>query len=53
MWDPDTLPEIFAMLTGDRMAAHGAAVIDVASRSLKRAIDGFDKHRIGSLVMAC
>ena len=35
------------------MAAHGEAVLDVASRSLKEAIGGFDTHRIGSFVMAC
>jgi predicted naringenin-chalcone synthase len=53
IWDPDTLPEVFAMLTGDRMAAHGEAVTDVASRSVKQAIEGFDKRRVGSFVMAC
>ncbi len=53
MWDPDTLPEACAMLTGDRMAAHADAVIDVASRSISQAIEGFDKGRVGSFVMAC
>ena len=53
MWDLDTLPEVCAMLTGDRMAAHATAVIDVGSRSLKQAIGGFDTGRIGSFVMAC
>jgi predicted naringenin-chalcone synthase len=53
MWDPDTLPEVCAMLTGDRMAAHADAVIDVASRSISQAIEGFDKGRVGSFVMAC
>lgn len=53
MWDPDTLPEVCAMLTGDRMAAHADAVIDVASRSIGQAIEGFDKGRVGSFVMAC
>jgi predicted naringenin-chalcone synthase len=53
MWDPDTLPEVCAMLTGDRMAAHADAVLDVASRSISQAIEGFDKGRVGSFVMAC
>jgi predicted naringenin-chalcone synthase len=53
MWDLDTLPEVCAMLTGDRMAAHADAVIDVASRSISLAIEGFDKGRVGSFVMAC
>ena len=53
MWDPDMLPQVCAMLTGDRMAAHAEAVIDVASRSINRAINGIDKGRIGSFVMAC
>src|SRR5215469_8321486 len=53
MWDPDRLPEVYAMLTGDRMAAHAEAVIDVASRSISQAIAGFDEERIGSFVMAC
>jgi hypothetical protein len=53
MWDPDTLPEVCAMLTGDRMAAHADAVIDVASRSIGQAIEGFDRGRVGSFVMAC
>ena len=35
------------------MAAHGEAVLDVASRSVKEAIGGFDTQRIGSFVMAC
>jgi predicted naringenin-chalcone synthase len=53
MWDPDTLPQVCAMRTGDRMAAHAEAVLDVASRSVNQAIEGFDTARIGSLVMAC
>jgi predicted naringenin-chalcone synthase len=53
MWDPDTLPQVCAMLTGDRMAAHAGAVIDVASRSINQAIEGFDMGHIGSFVMAC
>jgi predicted naringenin-chalcone synthase len=53
MWDPDTLPQVCAMLTGDRMAAHADAVIDVASRSISQAIEGFHKGRVGSFVMAC
>jgi predicted naringenin-chalcone synthase len=53
MWDPDTLPEVCAMLTGDRMAAHADAVLDVASRSISQAIEGLDKGRVGSFVMAC
>src|ERR1700747_269550 len=46
MWDPDRLQEASGLLTGDRMAAHGEAVIDVASRSLKEAVGGFDTQRI-------
>ena len=53
MWDPDNLADAGALLTGDRMAAHSEAAIEVASRSLKHAIGGFDPRRIGSLVMAC
>jgi predicted naringenin-chalcone synthase len=53
MWDPARLPEACAMQTGDRMAAHADAVIDVASRSIDQAITGYDKSRVGSLVMAC
>jgi predicted naringenin-chalcone synthase len=53
MWEPDTLPEVCAMLTGDRMAAHAEAVMDVASRSIKETIGGFDIGRVGSFVMAC
>jgi predicted naringenin-chalcone synthase len=53
MWDPDTLSEVAGLLTGDRMAAHSEAVLDVASRSVKEAIGDFDTQRIGSLVMAC
>jgi predicted naringenin-chalcone synthase len=52
IWHPDNLVEAAGLLTGDRMAAHGEAVIDVASRSLKEAIGDFDTHRIGSFVMA-
>ena len=53
MWDPDMLPQVYAMLTGDRMAAHAEAVMDVASRSIKQTIGGLDTSRIGSFVMAC
>src|ERR1700758_45917 len=53
MWDPDSLQEVSRLLTGDRMAAHSEAVIDVASRSVKEAVGGFDTQRIGSFVMAC
>ena len=53
MWDPNTLQEVCTMRTGDRMAAHADAVKDVASRSISQAINGFDKDRVGSLVMAC
>jgi predicted naringenin-chalcone synthase len=53
MWDAKTLPQVGAMQTGDRMAAHAEAVIDVASRSVNQAIEGYDKRRIGSFVMAC
>src|SRR5246127_2801762 len=53
MWDPDVLPQACVMPTGDRMAAHAEAVIDVASRSVNKAINGIDTDRIGSFVMAC
>jgi predicted naringenin-chalcone synthase len=53
MWDPNTLLDACDMLTGDRMAAHADAVIDVASHSIGQAVEGFDKARVGSLVMAC
>ena len=53
MWDPDTLQDVSGLLTGDRMAAHAEAVIDVASRSVNQAIGDFDTQRIGSFVMAC
>lgn len=53
MWDPNTLQEVCTMLTGDRMAAHADAVKDVASRSISQAINGFDKDRVGSFVVAC
>ncbi len=53
MWDPDSLREVSALMTGDRMAAHSEAVVDVASRSLKEAIGDFDTQRVGSFVMAC
>ncbi len=53
MWDLNELPEVCAMMTGDRMAAHAEATMDVASRSLKQAIGDFDTNQIGSLVMAC
>jgi len=53
MWDPHTLQEVCTVRTGDRMAAHADAVKDVASRSISQAINGFDKDRVGSLVMAC
>ena len=53
MWDPDTLPEVCDMLTGDRMAAHADAAIEVASHSISQAIEGIDRGRVGSFVMAC
>src|ERR1700758_509178 len=53
IWNPDTLQEASGLLTGDRMAAHSEAVLDVASRSLKEAVGDFDTQRIGSSVMAC
>jgi predicted naringenin-chalcone synthase len=53
IWNRDRLPEVCAMLTGDRMAAHGEAVMEVASRSLRQATEGFDTGRVGSFVMAC
>jgi predicted naringenin-chalcone synthase len=53
IWDPDRRVEVCAMLTGDRMAAHADAVIDVASRSIKQAIGGFNTGSVGSFVMAC
>lgn len=53
MWEPDMLPQACKMLTGDRMAAHAGAVLEVASRSVNQAIEGFDKGHIGSFVMAC
>ena len=53
MWEPHTLRDVCAMSTGDRMAAHADAVIDVSSRSISQAIEGFDQARVGSLVMAC
>ena len=53
MWDPNRQEEVCAMLTGDRMAAHADAVVEVASRSVKEAIGGSDISRIGSFVMAC
>ena len=53
MWHPDTLLEACDMRTGARMAAHAEAVLEVASRSIDQAIEGFEKDRIGSFVMAC
>jgi predicted naringenin-chalcone synthase len=53
IWPPDKLTEVSVKLTGDRMAAHGEAVIDVGSRSIKQALGGFDTASIGSFVMAC
>jgi predicted naringenin-chalcone synthase len=53
MWDPDRQEEVCAMLTGDRMAHHAQAVLDVASRSVKQAIGGVDTASIGSFVMSC
>jgi predicted naringenin-chalcone synthase len=53
MWDPDRQAEVCAMLTGDRMAAHTDAAVEVASRSLKQVIGGLDTSRVGSFVMAC
>src|ERR1700739_5083711 len=48
MWDPDSLQEVSGLLTGDRMAAHSEAVLDVASRSVKEASGDFDTPRSGS-----
>lgn len=53
MWDPNKMRDICALQTGDRMAMHAEAVIDVASRSVKGAIGGHDAGRIGSFVMSC
>ncbi len=53
MWHPDKLLEACDMLTGARMAAHAEAVLAVASRSIDQAIEGFEKDRVGSFVMAC
>jgi predicted naringenin-chalcone synthase len=53
MWRPDRLLDACDMLTGDRMAAHADAVIDVASRSIGQALEGSDAGRVGSFVMAC
>ncbi|HUM00199.1 MAG TPA: type III polyketide synthase, partial [Mycobacterium sp.] len=53
MWSPETLLDACEMVTGDRMAAHADAVIEVASRSIGQAVEGFDTNRVGSLVMAC
>ena len=53
IWDPDSLADVADLLTGDRMAAHAEAAVDVAARSLKQAIGDFDTNRIGSFVMAC
>jgi predicted naringenin-chalcone synthase len=53
MWHPDNLQDVSGLLTGDRMAAHSEAAVEVASRSLKEAIGDFDTSRIGSFVMAC
>src|SRR6476659_2649765 len=38
LWDPAMLRDACAMLTGDRMAAHADAVMDVAERSISQAI---------------
>lgn len=53
IWDPETLLKACTMRTGDRMQAHGAAVVDVAGRSLRKAIGGNELQRIGSIVMSC
>ena len=54
IWGPELAPEeVCSMLTGDRMAAHSAAILDVASRSITGAIDRYDTARIGSFVMSC
>ncbi|AGB21577.1 putative naringenin-chalcone synthase [Mycobacterium sp. JS623] len=53
MWNPVRLPEVYRMQTGDRMAAHAEAVIEVASRSIGGALGDFDRRRIGSFVMGC
>ena len=44
MWDPAMLRDACAMLTGDRMAAHADAVMDVAARSVSQAIGEVDKE---------
>ena len=53
IWNPVMLPQVYAMHTGDRMAAHAEAVIEVASRSIGGALRGVDRRRIGSFVMGC
>jgi predicted naringenin-chalcone synthase len=53
IWNPVRLPEVYHMQTGDRMAAHAEAVIEVASRSIGGALGAIDTRRIGSFVMAC
>jgi predicted naringenin-chalcone synthase len=53
MWHPDTVSEVVGMQTGDRMAAHSEAVIDVVSRAVKPLVGDVDMERIGSFVMCC
>src|SRR4051812_30478767 len=51
--DPTTLPQVYHMHTGERMAAHAEAVVEVASQSIDGAVGVVDARRIGSFVMAC
>ena len=53
IWSPAMLRDACGMQTGDRMAAHADAVMDVAARSISQAIGDVDKSRVGSFVMAC
>jgi predicted naringenin-chalcone synthase len=53
IWNPVRLPEVYHMQTGDRMAAHAHAIMDVASRSIAGALADYDRSKIGSFVMAC
>ena len=53
IWSPAMLRDACGMQTGDRMAAHADAVMNVAARSISQAIGDLDKDRVGSFVMAC
>lgn len=53
MWDPDTVRDVCALQTGDRMAMHAEAIVEVAGRSVKGVVGGHDVGRIGSFVMSC